>query len=51
MAVQLHVGKRGHPGEGLWRTVGEVVQDEKVVAGFEQHQAGVASDEAGSAGN
>ena len=36
-AVQGHAGDGGHPGEGFWRAVGEVVEDEQVVAGFQEH--------------
>ena len=49
--VQGHVGDSGHPGEGFWRAVGEVVEDEQVVTSFKQDQAGVAADETGAAGH
>ena len=48
-AVQGHVGDSGHPGEGFWSAVGEVVEDEQVVTSFKQDQAGVAANETGAA--
>ena len=44
-----NVGDSGHPGEGFWRAVGKVVQDQQVVTGLEQNEAGVAADETGAA--
>ena len=51
LAVQGHVGERGHPGEDLWRAVVVVVEHYQAVTGLEQHKACVAPDEASTAGN